>query len=79
MGFGSVVFGAELGDGVMVKHLAIVEKVEIRCQRLIPNSAVIDSQAKTKRLKKVSAELKEFCYKVVKMNLELLNGYKKFT
>ena len=78
VGFGSVVFGVESGDGVMVKHLAIVEKVVIPCQRLIPNGAVIDSRDKVKHLKKVPTDLKGFCRKVINMNLKLLNGYKKF-
>jgi len=76
IGFNAVIFNANLGDEVIVKHLAIVENVEITSRKLVPNGAVIDTKEKAEDLKSVTKELKIFSQKVVKVNLDLIKGYK---
>ena len=77
IGFGSVVFNAELGEGVVVKHLSCVEGVKIPSKMLVPNGAIIDSENKAKDLETVTEELKSFSQKVIKANLDLVKGYKE--
>lgn len=75
IGFGSVVFNANLENGVVVKHLAVVENAKITANRLIPSGFICKSQNETKILKEVDKSTKKFCANVVKVNLGLLRGY----
>ncbi|OGS45823.1 MAG: carbonate dehydratase [Elusimicrobia bacterium RIFOXYD2_FULL_34_15] len=75
IGFGAVIFKANLGNEVIVKHLAIVEGVRIPSKKLVPNGVVIDSRNKIKNLKNATKELEDFSQKVVKTNLDLVKGY----
>jgi len=74
IGFGSIVFNAELGEGVFVKHLSCVEGAKIPSKILIPNGAIIDSEDKAKDLEMVTEGLKSFSQKVIKANLELVKA-----
>ena len=76
IGFGSVVFKSELADYVFIKHLAVVEGVNIPCQKVIPSGEVVDSD-KFKILKPVSKKIRDFSKQVVKTNLNLRKGYLK--
>ena len=76
IGFGSVVFKSELADYVFIKHLAVVEGVNIPCQKVIPSGEVIDSD-KLKILKPVSKKTRDFSTQVIKTNLNLRKGYLK--
>lgn len=76
VGFGSVVFDAEIGEGVFIKHLDCIEGVKIPPGMLVPNGAIIDSEDKVKDLEIVSEELKLFSEKVVKANLDLVKRHK---
>ena len=75
IGFGAVIFKAILGDDVIVKHLVVVEGVKITSGKLVPNGRVVDSKSKIKDLGRVTGELKAFSQKVVKANLDLVEGY----
>jgi carbonic anhydrase len=77
IGFGSVVFRAELKDGVCVKFMAGVLDVDIPAGRMIQNGAIVDTEKKVKGLKPVSKELKKFSQCVLRANLDLLKGYKR--
>ena len=76
IGFGSVVFNAKMGDKVIAKHLAVVEGVEIPSGKLVSNGIVVDSGDKVENLAMATEELKAFSQKVVKANLDLVEGYK---
>lgn len=75
IGFGSVVFGAELRMNVIVKHLAVVENIKVPPWRLIPSGAVIGSKEKLNELGFCPKGLKRFSSQVVKTNLNLVRGY----
>lgn len=77
IGFGSVVFKAEIDSDVVVKHSAVIEKVSILKHKLISNGEIIDRQDKVKNLRCTSKEERQFCQQVVKTNLELNQGYLK--
>jgi len=76
VGFGSVIFKADIGGGVCIKHLAVVEGVNIPCQKVIPSGGVINSD-KLKILKPVSKKIRDFSKQVIKTNLNLRKGYLK--
>lgn len=77
IGFGSVVFKSSLANGVMLKHLAVVEGVNISKNNFVPSGIVVDSQDKAKRLKTVPKPLKAFSRGIIKTNLKLKKGYLK--
>ena len=77
VGFGSVVFNAELGNGVFVKHLATVENISISANKLIKSGQSINGEAKEKALKKKDDDFKIFARNVVKTNLDLVSAYSK--
>lgn len=73
--FGSVVFASKLAEGVMVKHLAVIEGVNIPARRLVLSGSIINTPDKVKHLEVVSKRLREFCQGVIKTNLKLTKGY----
>ncbi len=77
IGFGAIVFDAELADNVIVKHLAVVEGVRVSSKRLVPSGAVIDMQVKVKTLKLASRKLRYFALEIIKTNMDLAKCYKK--
>ncbi|MEI8344447.1 MAG: carbonate dehydratase [Candidatus Omnitrophota bacterium] len=80
VGFGSVVFKSELADKVFVGHLAVIEGVDIGAGRFIKNGAVVDSQIKAKKLKRVSKTHGEFIDRVLSANMKLvLNATHRFS
>ncbi|MBU4211433.1 MAG: hypothetical protein KKD33_02485 [Verrucomicrobia bacterium] len=44
IGFGSVVFKAEIGDGVCIKHLAVVKRVDIIPERIIESHCLVNCE-----------------------------------
>ncbi len=75
VGFGSVVFNAVLGDGVVIEHLAVVEGVEIGPRRLVGSGSRVCGGGKRHDLRVVDDERAQFAEKVVAANLLLLKGY----
>jgi len=79
IGFGSVVFGAEIDDGVIIKHLAVVEGVRISPQKVVESRQVIRSEDQVMILRHAEPKLRDFARKVIESNLILLKGYMKKT
>ncbi len=79
VGFGSVVFDAVLGDGVVVRHLAVVAGVEIGSGRIVVSGSVIDSDGRSGMLEPVDRETAGFSRRIVAANLSLLEGYRDMT
>ncbi|MFH1957842.1 MAG: DapH/DapD/GlmU-related protein [bacterium] len=77
VGFGSVVFKAEIDEGTVIKHLTVVEGIKISSNKLVANGTVIDSEDMIKQLAPATEKLKTFSQKVVKTNLDLIMAYKK--
>ena len=77
IGFGSVIFRAELKGGVFVECKAGVLGVEVPANRLIGSGQMIDTEKKVKKLRTASKKFKAFSRAVLKANLGLLKGYKK--
>jgi len=76
IGFGSVVFNAEVAEGVVIMHLAVVEGVNILPERVVESSKLINSVDDVRELAHVDKELRGFAKRVIKTNLDLAKGYK---
>jgi len=77
IGFGSVIFNSEIHQGVVIKHLVIVEGVNISAGRIVESGKVIRDEKDAKELKYAGRKIKDFATKVVKTNLDLTKRYKK--
>lgn len=76
IGFGSVVFKARIDEGAVIKHLAVVEGVNISLGRVVESGKVVRDEEDARELRNVDKKLKDFAKKVVKTNLDLVKGYK---
>jgi carbonic anhydrase/acetyltransferase-like protein (isoleucine patch superfamily) len=76
IGFGSVVFKANIGKGVYVGHLAVVEGVDIPSGRVIYSKSLVKDKQSARKLNIVSAKMTAFMKRVVKTNLDLAKSYK---
>lgn len=77
IGFGSVVFKSEIDEGVVVKHLAVVEGVNIFSGKIVESSQLVNSEDDARELKYADKKLKDFVKRVVEVNLDLVKGYKR--
>ncbi len=77
VGFGSVVFNAEISNDVFIKHLVVVDGVSIPPERVIESCTLITNKDKTNNLQTSDQSLKKFAGTVVRTNLDLVKKYKK--
>jgi carbonic anhydrase/acetyltransferase-like protein (isoleucine patch superfamily) len=77
VGFGSVVFDSELGEGVFVGHSAVVKGVTIPSERVVESGRVVKSRDDVKGLGFADKSLKDFARNVVRVNLDLVRGYQE--
>lgn len=76
IGFGSVVFKTKIGDGVCIKHLVLVEEVDIFPERIIESHRIVNCDEYTRDLGYTDKKTKDFMEAVIKVNLDLVKGYK---
>ena len=69
VGFGSVVFNATLGNGVMVMHRAVVEGVTIPAGLHVPTVTAIRCEEHVRSLEPTTPDLQAFARGVVQTNL----------
>lgn len=77
IGFGSVVFNAELGKGVFIKQLSCVEDVKIPSGMLVESGKSVNNNNDVKKLRLIDKQLREFAKKVIEVNMELAGKYMK--
>jgi carbonic anhydrase/acetyltransferase-like protein (isoleucine patch superfamily) len=75
IGFGSVIFKANIGNGVCVKHLVVVEEVNVSPGRIIDSHHAVTCEENKKDLRYVDKKTKIFMGKVIKANLCLVKKY----
>jgi len=68
IGFGSVVFSATLGDGVVVMHRALVEHATIASKLHLPSMMGVRNEEEAKQLTPATADMTTFASKVTKVN-----------
>jgi carbonic anhydrase/acetyltransferase-like protein (isoleucine patch superfamily) len=71
VGFGSVVFGSDLGRGVAVMHRCLVEAVVVPAGRLVPSGAVVRGPDDVQVLTETDADTRSFMERVRRTNVEL--------
>ncbi|NQU74660.1 MAG: carbonate dehydratase [Candidatus Omnitrophica bacterium] len=76
VGFGSVVFGATLGQGAIIKHLALVENADVPPYTVVESRQVVNDKDAARRLECADKEIRLFSKNVLKTNLELVKRYK---
>lgn len=76
IGFGSVVFKSEIGKKSLVRHLAVVETVNIFPERVVESGQLVNSAEGVRGLRCTGQRDKAFMEKVIKVNLNLARGYK---
>ncbi len=76
VGFGSVVFDADIDKGVCIKHLVVVEGVSVLPERIIESHSLINCEDDVRELKYTDKKYKNFMAKVVEVNLSLTKEYK---
>ena len=74
VGFGAVVFKANVGSGVFIAARAVVEDVDVPASTFIPSLAFI-SQDRVGRLRKTNSQERGFMENVIETNLKLAEGY----
>lgn len=75
IGFGSVVFKSEIGEESLIKHLAVVENVNVPPDRVIESCQSLNREDDAKDLRYTDEKEKKFTEKVIKVNLNLVKGY----
>ena len=76
IGFGSVIFKANIKDNVFIKSLVVIEGVKISDKKFIPNGAIVSSPKAVELLRSISKEEIVFAMRVIKANLWLAKGYR---
>ena len=76
IGFGSVVFKSEIGEKSLIKHLAVVEKVNVFFDRVVESGQLVNCKDNVRELRLADERDKAFMEKVIKTNLNLVKGYK---
>jgi hypothetical protein len=68
-------FRQRLVKGVCIKHLVVVEGVDIISERTVESHRLINCEDDTRELGYVDKKTKDFMEKVIKANLDLVKGY----
>lgn len=68
IGFGSVVFNANLGDGVVVMHKAVVEQATIPSGLHVPSMTGVKNDEEARRLTPATPDMIAFANKVADVN-----------
>lgn len=71
-----MVFKSEIGEKSLIKHLAVVEKVNIFPDRIVKSGQLVNCEDDARELRYADERDKAFMEKVIKANLDLVKGYK---
>lgn len=77
LGFNSVVFNAEIGDGSVVRHNSVVENCHLPAGFHVPSTTNIHSDEELARIPRVNTDQTTFSESVAITNLWLVQGYKR--
>ena len=79
IGFNSVLFNCEVGEGSVVRHNSVVEGCHVPPGFHIPSTTTIHSDADLASIKPVPVDLSAFSEDVALTNVDLVRGYKKLS
>ena len=72
-----MVFKSEIGERTLIKHLAVVEEVNILSDRVVESGQVVNCEDNSRELRYLDKKDIAFMEKVVQTNLNLVKGYKR--
>ncbi len=77
IGFNSVLFNCEVGDGCVVRHNAVVDGCTLPPGFYVPSTERIGPRTELSSIARVSVQASEFSEDVVRTNNWLVEGYRK--
>lgn len=77
VGFGAVVFDCIIGENTLILHNSTVCKVEVPGGKVVADGQTLNEQDNIKDLDDITQDLIKFKNSVVKVNMELVNDYRK--
>lgn len=77
IGFNSVVFKSDIAEKSLIKHLVVVENINIFSRKKVESGQLVNSENDIKNLDDIDEEDEKFMAKVVEVNLNLIKEYKK--
>jgi carbonic anhydrase/acetyltransferase-like protein (isoleucine patch superfamily) len=76
IGFNSVLFNCELGDGCVVRHNSVVDGRDLPDKFYVPSTTRIGPNTDLSQFAPVSVSASEFSEDVARTNVDLVRGYK---
>lgn len=76
IGFNSVLFNCNVGDGAVVRHNAVVDGADLPAGFYVPSTERIGPKTDLNAIPKVSAQASAFSEDVARTNNSLVQGYK---
>jgi len=77
IGFNSVLFNCEIGEGSVVRHNSVVEGCHVPPGFHIPSTAAIHSDTDLASIQPVPVDVSAFSEDVARTNVDLVKGYKR--
>jgi carbonic anhydrase/acetyltransferase-like protein (isoleucine patch superfamily) len=77
LGFNSVVYNCEVGEGSVVRHNSVIENCHLPPGFHVPSTTAVHSDADLAKIPRVDPNVTEFSESVAVTNLALVKGYKK--
>ena len=77
IGFNSVVFNCEVGDGSVVRHNSVVEGCHVPPGFHIPSTTNVHSDVELASIQRVPVDVTAFSEDVARTNVDLVRGYKR--
>ena len=77
IGFNTVLFNCEVGDGSVVRHNSVVEACKVPANFYVPSTSHVNSDEDLARIEPVTADASSFSEDVAQTNVRLVQGYKK--
>lgn len=79
VGFNSVVFRSEIGDGCVIRHNSVIDGLDLPGQFHVPPMTNIGPQFDLNSIEKVPPEYSSFSESVIDANRTLVAGYKRLS
>ncbi len=77
IGFNTVVFNCEVGDGCVIRHNSVIENCHLPANFHIPSTTTLHADADIAKVPRVEADARSFSESVAMTNRELVRGYKR--
>ena len=76
IGFNTVLFNCEVGDGAVIRHNSVVDGQDLPAEFYVPSSTRICPESDLSEIPRVTVAATEFSEEVAHTNIDLVKGYK---